>query len=395
MYAFVTSSAVLVACVIALVVAVAVAAWALGSRRALGMPGQLPGQLSGQTPGQLPGGVPPAAPVVDPTAEVARLAAELGRLNSLVQHLGEATAERFGAVDQSLTAHAAATQQLSGTAAGLRDALANSNARGQWGERMAADVLRLAGLHEGVNYVLRTGLTGEGRGIPDVTFLLPQGHVLFMDVKFPMAAYLRYLDATTDAERTRERAVFLQDVRARVRELAKRDYAATDDRPAVDDVLLFVPNESLAGFIHESDPTLIDDALRQRVVLCSPLTLYAFLGVIRQAYDNFVVEQTSREILALLGSFAQQWQKYSAQLDKVQRALGSATKAFDDLNGTRRRALERPLQQIDDLRRSEGIAVAPMVGLGVGADSAVDNAADIDEVLGAGPTSNGVQAVGA
>ena len=43
-----------------------------------------------------------------------------------------------------------------------------------------------------------------------------------MDVKFPMAAYLRFLDASTEAERSAHRATFVRDVRARVRELAKR-----------------------------------------------------------------------------------------------------------------------------------------------------------------------------
>ena len=90
----------------------------------------------------------------------------------------------------------------------------------------------------------------------------PKGHVLFMDVKFPMAAYLSYLDASTEAERSAHRATFVRDVRARVRELAKREYASTDDRPAVDNVLLFVPNETLSAFIHESDDGLIDEAMR-------------------------------------------------------------------------------------------------------------------------------------
>lgn len=349
----------LVALITLVLVLVAIAAWAMGARRAV---------LGGHAPGG-----PPAA--VDASADVARLGSELARLGSLVQRLGESTAERFGAVDRSLHEHATATRDLAGTAADLREALANPTARGQWGERMAADVLRLAGLHEGVNYVVRTGLTGEGRGIPDVTFLLPQGHVLFMDVKFPMAAYLRFLAATTDHERSRERVAFLHDVRAHVRELARRDYAATDDRPAVDNVLMFVPNESLAGFIHESDPSLIDDALRDRVVLCSPLTLYAFLGVIRQAYDNFVVEQTSREILALLGTFSQQWVKYTDQLDKVRRGLDSVGRAFDELSGTRRRALERPLAQIEQLRRNEGVAAATLPGIGL--DLGVDETAEL------------------
>ena len=73
--------------------------------------------------------------------------ADLGRLSLLVQQLGDATSERFGQVDRSLQVHAEITQSLNGTANSLREALASSNARGQWGERMAEDVLRLAGMH--------------------------------------------------------------------------------------------------------------------------------------------------------------------------------------------------------------------------------------------------------
>jgi len=214
---------------------------------------------------------------------------------------------------------------------------------------------------------------GEGRGIPDFTFLLPKGHVLFMDVKFPMAAYLRYLEATTEAERSAHRATFVRDVRARVRELARRDYAATDDRAAVDNVLLFVPNETISGFIHEADSGLIEEAMAANVVICSPLTLFAFLGVIRQAFDNFVIEETSQEILQLLGKFGQQWGKYTDSVDKVKRQFDSLGRAFDELATTRRRALERPLNAIEDLRRKQRL---PIDGQLFG----VDEPDDIDQV---------------
>ena len=283
--------------------------------------------------------------------------ADLHRLQLLVQQLGQATSEKLAVVDHSLQAHAEITQSLAGTANSLREALASSNARGQWGERMAEDVLRLAGMHEQVNYVKRTAVSGAGTGIPDFTFLLPKGHVLFMDVKFPMAAYLKYLDAGTEAEKAAHRAAFVRDVRARVRELAKREYAVADDRPAVDNVLLFVPNESLAAFIHDADRDLVEDAMRQHVVICSPLTLFAFLGVIRQAFDNFMIEQTSQEILGLLGKFSQQWGKYTESVDKVKRQFDTVARSFDELATTRRRALERPLIAIDDLRRKQALPV--------------------------------------
>ena len=281
---------------------------------------------------------------------------ELHALAQMVAELGRTSAERFGQVDQSLRSHAEVAHHLADTTRALREALANPQARGQWGERMAEDVLRLAGFVEHVNYHKQTQLDG-GSGRPDYTFELPKGHVLYMDVKFPMAAYLRYLEVDNDAQRQAHLAAFLRDVRARVRELARREYAREGDRPSVDYVLLFLPNEQLTGFIHEHDPGLLDEAMAQRVVLCSPLTLFAFLGVIRQAFDNFVIERTSDEILQLIGKFGQQWQKYTESAEKVKKRLDSVQNEFDQLVGARRRALERPLAQLEELRVRRGLPV--------------------------------------
>jgi DNA recombination protein RmuC len=216
--------------------------------------------------------------------------------------------------------------------------------------------LRLAGFTEHVNYRKQRQLEGSNLR-PDYTFELPKGHVLHMDVKFPLASYLRYLEVDSDAERQAHLKRFLADVRLRVKELAKREYAAESGRPTVDYVLLFLPNEQLTGFIHEHDPSLLDDALTQRVVMCSPLTLFAFLGVIRQAFDNFMIERTSDEILSLIGKFSQQWGKYTESIEKVKTRLDSVQKELDLLVGTRRRALERPLQQLEDLRVQRNLPV--------------------------------------
>jgi DNA recombination protein RmuC len=284
------------------------------------------------------------------------LRSELDKLGQMVSTLAEQSAQRFGQVDQSLRSHAEATHTLSQSAQALREAMASPTARGQWGERMAEDVLRLAGFVENVNYTKQTQIDGSS-GRPDFTFSLPRGHELYMDVKFPMAAYLRYLEAASDSERHTHRTAFLRDVRARVRELARRDYARQSARDSVDYVLMFLPNEQLTGFIHEHDPSLIDDAMNQRVVMCSPLTLFAFLGVIRQAYDNFVIEQTSDEILGLIGKFGVQWVKYNEQLEKVHAKFEQLDRQFDELMGPRRRQLQRPLQQLEVVRRQRGLAI--------------------------------------
>ena len=274
---------------------------------------------------------------------------ELSRMTNLVHQLGE----KQVSVESQLRTHAELTQHLAVTTQSLREALSNSKARGQWGERMAEDVLRRAGFVEHVNYEKQVAVQG-GRTIPDFTFFLPKGQVLYLDVKFPLAAYLRYLEATSDAERDAQKAAFLRDVRQRVRELAARGYATAPR--SVEEVLLFLPNETVSGFIHEHDPDLLDEALSQKVILCSPLNLFVLLGVIRQAHDNFAVERTADDMLATLGAFHQQWGKFTDALDTVEKRLETVRRGFEDLNGTRRRQLEKPLSRLEDLRRERGLA---------------------------------------
>ena len=152
-------------------------------------------------------GAQAAAGSQDLEAKKDLIAAGLGEVRTELARMaepGHQLGEKQVSVESQLRTHAELTQHLATTTQGLREALANPKARGQWGERMAEDVLRLAGFVEHVNY--EQADRGRGRpAIPDFTFLLPKGHVLYMDVKFPLAAYLRYLEAATDAERAAPR----------------------------------------------------------------------------------------------------------------------------------------------------------------------------------------------
>src|SRR6185369_14231584 len=289
--------------------------------------------------------------------ELHTMRGDLAKLTGLIQQVENERQKQTGELTSQLQAAGRHTQVLAETTQSLREALSSTTARGQWGERMAEDVLRLAGFVDGVNYRRHQPMPGSG-GIPDYTFLLPQGLTLHMDVKFPLNNYLRVLDATSDVEREHARKEFLKDVRLRLREVTRREYVD----PAggtVDCVLLFILNEQVYGFIQEQDRSILDDALRAKVVFCSPLTLFAVLAVIRQAVDNFQLSRTSHEILQRLQGFEKQWDRFVEQMDKVGRNLKTASNAFEELEGTRRRGVERELERIDTLRRDQDAALTP------------------------------------
>lgn len=277
---------------------------------------------------------------------LSEMGAQLERVRGLVAELDQQRAAGLADVSARLEATGQVTAQLSQTTDALRRVLASPQSRGQWGERMAEDVLRTAGFVHGVNYLTQQA---SQAGRPDFTFPLPAGRCVHMDVKFPLDNYVRHLEATTDGEREVTRTAFLRDVRRRIVEVGRRDYVDPANG-TLDQVLLFLPNEHLYGFVHQCDPGILDLALQHKVVLCSPLTLFAVLAVIRQSVDDHLTEQRSVEILETLAGFSDQWERFTGHLDKVGARLDSARRAFDETNGVRRRQLERQLDRIEDLR---------------------------------------------
>ena len=284
------------------------------------------------------------------TSQVADVKTELARLDRLVTDLRSSSAEQHGTLVENLRQVTATNTSLAAHTDALRQALASPKQRGQWGERMADDVLAAAGMVEGVNFRRQTAI--EGGTIPDFRFLLPHDLELRMDVKFPIDNYLRVLETDADDERARHTKAFVADVRSRVRELSGRGYV--DPRDTVDCMLLFIPNEAVYSFLHDADPEVLDIALGHKVVLCSPATLFAVLAVVRQSVEQFRLERTSDEILRCLGGVTEEWAKFTSTLDKVGKQLDTLHRSVnDELNGTRRRVFEQRLGEIDRLRDSQ------------------------------------------
>ncbi len=285
---------------------------------------------------------------------------DLLQMQSLLSGFEKDRVEKYGELASQLKTAAEQTSRLQETADHLERALASTKSRGQWGERMAEDVLRLAGFIEGINYLKQKALESVSSR-PDYTFHLPHGRKVNMDVKFPLSNYLRYLDSEKETERETLKAQFLRDVRARIKEVTTRDYINPEDA-TLDYVLVFIPNEQVYAFINQNDRALIDDALKSKVILCSPFTLFAILAIIRQAMDNFSLEKTTGDMLKLIGSFNLQWEKFRDSMDKMGKKLDDAQAEFQRLTSTRRNQLEKPLREIENLRRLKGIE--PEMALG-------------------------------
>lgn len=277
----------------------------------------------------------------------------LSEVHKKIEDVGRSSGEKFSEVTTLIKKHEEITSKLKDTTEHLGQALASTKKRGEWGEKMAEDVIRLVGMVEGINYIKQKTLE-HAPGRPDYTFLMPNSLKINMDVKFPLDNYLHYLNAHSDHDKKRYRDELLKNTRNMIKQVTTRDYINPVEN-TVDYVIIFIPNEQVYGFINDADRTIMDEALKNKVILCSPFTLYAVLAVIRQAIENFNLEQTASEILKLLADFSKQWGAYKDKFRIMGERLDSAKKEYDAIVTTRTNMLERPLKKIDELRKQKAI----------------------------------------
>ena len=296
--------------------------------------------------------------LIDQTLEAIK--GDLQKVEKLVTEFDGERKKAFGEVSKQLEFTAQQTGKLQETTGKLQAALGNTKVRGQWGERMAEDILQLVGFVENVNYTKqKTQEIAKTR--PDYTFLLPQNLKVNMDVKFPLDNYLNYLNAEAETDRESYKQKFIADTRQKIKEVKTRDYINPEEN-TVDYALMFIPNEQVFCFVHENCGSIVDDALKDKVILCSPVTLFAVLCVMRQAVQIFTLESTAADILSLLDAFNKQWDLFKTSMDKMGKKIEEAQKEYNSLITTRSSQLERPLRKIEDLKLQKGIEVSLPAG---------------------------------
>lgn len=274
---------------------------------------------------------------------------DLLKVENLMNNLEKDRENKFGELSNQIKQTAEQTGKLQQTTEKLNTALSSSQARGKWGERMAEDVLRLAGFAEGINYAKQQ--KNEAGNKPDFTFTLPKNLKVNMDVKFPLDNYTASLNAAGQVEKENYEKKFLSDVRSRIKEVTTRDYINAEEN-TLDYVIVFIPNEQVFAFINRMEPLIMDEALQKKVVLCSPLTLYALLVIMRQAIDNFKMEATASEILKLLSAFAKQWEEYTGCYEKLGEKISAAQEEFNKLVTTRKNKLDSVVNKIESLQEA-------------------------------------------
>ena len=212
-----------------------------------------------------------------------------GHVRSLEQKREGAYRELGGQLKELADAH----HKLQRTAFTLSQALTSSSVRGQWGEVQLRRVVEMAGMERWVAFE-EQAVSDAGR--PDMIVRLPDGGELPVDAKTPLTAYLAASEAGDDPAKYKQ---LMQDhTRAfqnRVRELGRKAYWSELGKTP-EFVVMFVPVEASVAAAFNEAPGLFEDALRQKVLIATPVTLLALLKAVVYGWQQQEVSENARRI---------------------------------------------------------------------------------------------------
>ena len=264
------------------------------------------------------------APVRDTLARYDEALAQLGRAQAMVAgQIGE----RLDAVVSSGESLRRETQQLS-------QALRAPTVRGQWGELQLRRVCELAGMLAYCDFEPQvTVRTEEGVQRPDLIVRLPGDRRLVVDAKAPLAAYLEAASASDERTRAARLAEHATHVRAHVQKLAaKRYWAQFEDAP--DFVVLFLPGEAFFAAALDADPSLLEAALGERVLLATPTTLIALLKAAAYGWRQERVAADAAQVATLGRELHERLAVFDDQLVELGRGLQRAVLAYNRALGS-------------------------------------------------------------
>ena len=234
-----------------------------------------------------------------------------------------------------LQALAASEELLRKTTEGLSRSLRSPNVRGRWGEIQLRRIVELAGMLEHCDFE-EQGAGDDSRLKPDLTVRLPGDSRIVVDAKVPIDAYLRAADATDEGVRARNLDEHAAQVKAHIRALGSKRYWDQIPGASPEFVVMFLPLEPLLSAAFERDGELLDFAIREKVVLATPMSLLALLRAVTYGWQQqsmtenaVLIREAGQELCERLAKMLGHFDGVGAQLERALDAFNAAAGSFD------------------------------------------------------------------
>lgn len=239
--------------------------------------------------------------------------------------------EQSGALKNELKRLMELNQQITTETTNLTNALkGNSKIQGDWGEVILETILDSSNLIRGVHYQTQLNVKDEaGNNLrPDVVLNLPNNKQVIIDSKVSLTAYVNYVSAESEAERSVAMAAHIASVRQHVKELSSKRYQQLLQSP--DFVIMFVPNEPAFLDALKEDHSIWSDAYDKKVIISSPTNLFALLKIVDDLWRRDDQTKNQENIIKFGVTLYEQLVAFTSALEGVGLSLEQAQSKYEE-----------------------------------------------------------------
>lgn len=258
----------------------------------------------------------------------------LQKTEKQIGDLEKARSEAYGSIYTQLSAMQENQQALQAETRNLVNALRRPEVRGQWGEMTLKRLAELAGMVEHCDFYEQEHTTGpDGAVRPDMIVRMPDSRELVVDVKTPLDAYIEAVEASNDADRKRALVRHARKVSERIKELASKSYWSQFPK-SPEFVILFIPGDQFLSAALAERPELIDEALRQKIILATPTSFIALLKAVAYGWRQLSLAENAEQIRKLAEDLYDRLAVFNGHMNKIGRQLDGGVKAFNQAVGS-------------------------------------------------------------
>lgn len=206
-----------------------------------------------------------------------------------------------------------------------------SQVRGAWGEQVLRRVLEVAGLREGMDFVVQEVHRREDGTLPrpDVVVNLPGERRIVVDAKLSLIDYVACTAANDETDRAAALRRHVAAVRQHIRDLSDKDYTKLLGTGTLDFVIAFVPIEQAYLAAVEADNDLYDEAWKRHVMFACPSTLLYALRMVSYLWTQEAQAKNVEEIVKRGSELYDKFAGFTADLMAIGVALKKAGDAYD------------------------------------------------------------------
>ncbi|HXK74372.1 MAG TPA: DNA recombination protein RmuC, partial [Bacteroidales bacterium] len=174
-----------------------------------------------------------------------------------------------------------------------------------------------------------------------------------IDAKFPKDRYEQLQDAYEDGDPAQIQ-VAQKNLEDTIKNMAKDIKEKYLDPPNTTDFgIMFLPFEGIYAEVVRRAALLDELQRKYKVIVTGPTTLAAILNSLQMGFKTLAIQKRSSEVWQVLGAVKKEFENFGGLINKAQKNIQTGLNQLEDVVGTRTRAIQRKLRNVESLSESE------------------------------------------